>query len=140
MASELYMRRTLKGFICVDAAGEELISDYPVGEVVKCTIRKPRNAKFHRKWMALVQVVFAQQDYYPTFDLFRRAIQRSCGFVEIINGREFDISISWTKMDDKSFEILFEKTLVIIENHILPGINRDEVTEKYLEILKGYSL
>lgn len=139
MAVELTMKRTLSGFAPIDAAGEEALAEYAIGDMVKVTARKGRHPVYHRKWFALLQAVYPHQDAWPTFEMFRKAVQRACGYFEEINGQTFDVSIAFSKMDQNEFEGLFERTLVLIETRILPGVDRADVEARYREILAGYS-
>ena len=132
------MRRTLSGLSPLSAVDEEALSEYDVGSVLKVTARKGRHPVYHRKWFALLQSVYPHQDKWPTFELFRMAVQRACGFFQEINGQVFDVSIKFSKMDQDEFEQLFERTLVLIETRILPGVNREDVEQRYREILAGY--
>lgn len=138
MSVELTMRRTLSGLAPIDRIGEEALTEYAIGEELKVRARKGRHTVFSRKWFALLKVVYPHQDAWPTFDLFRRAVQRACGYFEEVNGQTFDVSISFVKMDQKEFEDLFERTLVLIETRIIPGIDRAEVEREYREVLAGY--
>ena len=138
MSVELVMKRTLSGLAPVDRIGEEALSEYAIGEEVKAAVRKGRHPVFSRKWFALLQVVYPHQDAWPTFELFRKAVQRACGYFEEVNGQTFDVSVSFAKMDQKEFEDLFERTLVLIETRIIPGIDRAEVEREYRNVLAGY--
>lgn len=133
------MRRTRRGFVVVDAAGEQELDRIPLGRVCQVKASEPVNAKFRRKWFALLQVVFPHQDNWPTFDIFRRAVQRAVGLAEVINGQVFDVSIAWHKMDDSDFRDLYERTIKLIEERIIPGIARADVEEEYRKILAGYN-
>ena len=138
MAIEVSAKVVPGGYKLIDAAGEELHGEYPPGLIVSLNVKRPVNPKFRRKWFALLQLVFPHQDSWPTFILFRKAVQRACGFCEIVNGQIFDTSIAFHKMDDDDFAILFEKTLCLIETKIIPNVDRKDIIEQYQSILAGY--
>ena len=139
MAAGLSMRRTPRGFVVVDAGGEEELATITVGTVCEIEAKLPVNAKFRRKWFALLRVAYPHQENWPTFDLFRRAVQRALGFAEIVNGQVFDVSLAWTSMDDGDFRELFERTIALMETRIIPGIDRADVEAEYRKILAGYN-
>ena len=139
MAIDIDVRVVPGGFQLVNAGGEDAHSELPMGSVHRAKVYKPRNIKFHRKWFALLQVLYPHQDSWPTFDMFRRAVQRACNYCEVVNGQVFDVSIKFHKMDNKEFEGLFERTLVLAETRIIPGINRQDVLDRWNEVMAGYS-
>ena len=138
MAIEVDIRIRPGGFDLVNAAGEEAHAELPMNSVQRAKVYKPRNIKFHRKWFALLQVLFPNQEAWPTFELFRRAIQRACGYCEVVNSQVFDVSIKFSKMDETEFRELFERTLVLAETRIIPGINRQDVLDRWSEVMAGY--
>ena len=137
MAVELQMKRTLAGLAPIDAMGEEMLDPYPVGCIVKVTARKGRNNKHHDKFFALLSAIYPHQDTWPTFDTFRHAVQRACGFFTEQNGQIFDVSIAFHNMDQDEFQKLYDKALHLIQTKIIPGIDRADVETRVNEILQG---
>lgn len=137
MAIELTMRRTLGGLRPTDAMGEEALNEYPIGADLKIKATKGRHPVHHRKFMALLHAVYEHQDTWPTFDLFRRAVQRACGFSEVVNDQVFDVSIAWSKMDQAEFEELYKKAVHLIQTRIIPGVDSADLQRQVDEILAG---
>lgn len=80
------------------------------GEIYNLSVHFPRNPAFHKKHMAMLAAVFAQQEQFDDFDQgFRRWAQIGAGHYDTIpgpHGRMIDISksIAWDKMDDAELE------------------------------------
>ena len=144
MADVILMRRTLTGLRAVDALGEEAIESIPLGEVVKAEITRPRNVRHHRKFFALLNVIYPHQQLYATRNSFRAAMTCALGFGETVklpDGRTIIVpgSISFAKMDQTAFEQFYDRALTLITERILPGIDRADVTEQVNSVLAGHS-
>lgn len=90
-----------------------------VGETVRCEITKPRNIKFHRKFMALINLVFQNQSQYNDFDRLRKDLTIEAGYydewVNLHGAIEREAkSISFANMDDLEFGELYNSLLDVI--------------------------
>lgn len=116
-----------------------------VGECVGLEYRHPRNAKFHRKFFALLKLGFdawepgrKRKTYRgkpvsKSFDAFREEVTILAGFYE----QAFDLdgrmllrakSIKFGSMDDVEFGQLYEAVLDVLLKHVLTNYkDRDEV-------------
>lgn len=138
------MRRTLTGLAATDPAGEEALASIPLGEEVRAEITRPRNIKHHRKFFALLRVIYPHQTIYATNKNFRAAITCALGYgdtVKLPDGRTIIIpqSISFAKMDQIAFSEFYDRALTLIVERILPGIDRDDVNAQVDSILAGYA-
>jgi len=92
------------------------------GETYEIEIVKKRNSLFHRKYFALLNLCFDNQDVFTEFDELRTYLTCKAGFykqIETPNG--FMImpdSISFAKMEQVDFEDLYSKTIQAICNFI----------------------
>ena len=120
---ELYLVKGIdnKFTVAYDSDYEKIKKIKP-GKEVKCKITQPRNLGFHRKFMALVQMVFKNQEHYINFDDLRKDLIVSAGFTdkrisiwgeEIIEAK----SISFAKMNEEGFQDLYDKVLNEIVKH-----------------------
>ena len=142
MATTLFLRRSLNSLIPADAASEEALRSIDMGDTVKAEIVRPRKLWMHRKFFALLQVIFPHQEAYPTLEELREALTIALGYyVEI---RCFDgtvqkraKSISFAKMDQAAFEQFFERAVDAIVTRILPRIDRRDVEREIADILNG---
>lgn len=126
------------------------------GEFFMLEYRTPRNAKFHRKFFALLNVGF--EHWEPTasrkhfthkgqviaknFERFRKDITILAGYGEPI----FDLkgrmhleakSISFAKMSDDEFSQLYEAVLKVLLEQVLTNYAREDIDRVVAE-LQGF--
>ena len=127
--AEVLLTKTPGGSLvpsCEEAA--EALKRFRVGGIVRCNVVQMRNPGFHRKWFALVRVLFDLWCEYlppgewrgmpvqPNLDRFRQDITILAGHgrpVWNIRGEmrmEAD-SISFANMDQATFEKLYSATI-----------------------------
>lgn len=86
-----------------------------VGQLYECEVKQPRNLKFHRKFFALLNLAYDNQDFTDNFDRFRQAVMIEAGFSETIVNKQtgevhvFPKSISFSKMSEEEFEVVYDK-------------------------------
>ncbi len=144
MAVEVFLRRQLGALRAIDATGEEALKDIPQNEIVRVTIRRPRNVAHHRKFWALIAVIFPHQSLYPTEEMLLAAMKVALGFGETIklpDGRVIIIpkSISFAKLDQHAFEQFYDRAVLLITTKILPGVDRKDLEREVADILAGAS-
>lgn len=88
-----------------------------IGESV--TAKRSRNYEFHKKFMALINLCFANQDKYKNFEVFRKIMVINAGYYDEAtdkNGRVVPIahSISFENMDAETFEKLYKDMLDVV--------------------------
>lgn len=140
MATEALMRKEFGALRPVDAAGKDLIDHIGKGELVKVKISRPRNAGHHRKFFALLNLVFENQEHYPTLDHMLVALKVALGHCDTVilkNGQTAFIprSISFAKMDQTEFEAFWDKACQIITKHFLPGVTKAQLEREVLELM-----
>lgn len=143
MSTEAFFRRQMGALRPVDAAGEQALADIPQGELVRVTIRRPRNVLHHRKWFALLNVIFPHQSLYPTQETLLAAIKVALGYgdtVKLPDGRTIIVpgSISFAKMDQTAFTSFYDRAVNLIVTKIIPGVGREDLEREVNEILDGY--
>jgi len=103
-------------------------SDYQKAKKIKvdfavsCKITKPRNIKFHRKFFALMNLVFNNQEHYINIDHLRRDLIIASGYYtksKSITGEEVTEakSISFSTMSEIEFNELYTNILISIEKY-----------------------
>lgn len=86
------------------------------GVYFECDVKKKRNYKFHKKYFALINLVFDNQEKYGNINDLRNDLTKVSGFYTIrkdLEGNdvvEVD-SISFSEMDEFKFNDLYSKTL-----------------------------
>lgn len=91
-------------------------------KMVKCTITQPRNIGFHRKFFALIKMVYQNQEHYNNSDDLRADLIVSAGFYEkrvTFFGEEIlkPKSISFASMKQDEFDELYSAVLDEIVKH-----------------------
>lgn len=89
------------------------------GDMLECEVKKPRNLAFHKKFFALINLVFDNQERYSNADDLRYDLTIDAGFFE----RRIDLdgdevkkpkSISFAKMDDHEFSELYDAFIRVV--------------------------
>ena len=134
--------RTPNGLMPADKATEEYLAKVKPGEVIHGDIKRYRNPKFHRKLFALLNLGF---EYWTpgivsskygvpekNFDRFREDCIILAGYYHTtirLDGTvrvEAD-SISFSNMDEDTFDGLYQNILTVILQKVLPNMERAEV-------------
>jgi len=87
-----------------------------VGEIYVYNYSKPRNLKFHRKFFALIKMLFDNQERYINMDDLRHDLLIASGNYSLrynFKGEEViePLSISFAAMDNDEFEILYNSVV-----------------------------
>jgi len=93
-----------------------------IGETYEATIVKPRNVAFHRKFFALINMVYENQDKYNNIEHLRRDLTIASGFYEqheTFTGqiRTEPKSISFAKMSQDDFDKFYSAFIVSINKY-----------------------
>lgn len=113
----------------------EKMKKLKVGELYEVEYKKPRNIKFHRKYFALINLTFENQEIYKDITRMRTELTKACGFYDEYLNHKGNVcyeakSISFAQMDETEFSELYNKFLDII----IEVFNFDrELIEKELE-------
>ena len=90
-----------------------------VGEIYFFEVKKQRNILFHRKFFALINLVFENQEVYSNADDLRYDLTIEAGFFTRRTNLEGDQvkkpkSISFSSMDETEFEQLYDAFLNVV--------------------------
>jgi len=90
-----------------------------VGDFLECEIKKPRNYMFHKKFFALLNMVYQNQERYNNIDHLRNDITIEAGYYTLRHNLEGkDVyeadSISFSKMNEETFSEYYSKCLDVI--------------------------
>jgi len=104
------------------------------GEVISVTYVKPRNYQFHKKFMALVQIVYDNQDKYSSIEDVLTEIKLQVGHYEehvSLGGKIIykPKSISFAKMDEIEFNDFYSKALDAVLKYFLTDSEECEVNQ-----------
>jgi hypothetical protein len=116
--NEIFMVKSLGGkFTPAHDSDLELAKQLKIGDVYKFTFTKPRNYEFHKKFFALINLVFENQDHYTNIDDLRHDLTVEAGYkVEKVNQFTGEVSykaesINFASMDEVRFSSLYQKML-----------------------------
>lgn len=111
------------------------------GERVLCSIRRPRNYEFHKKFFALLRLTVdnlpetlqEQMHIYNEEDLLD-CLKVELGLFHTVQHGDREIiktgSISFASMDESEFERFYNRSLDIIIHRYLIGTSRQQIAEE----------
>jgi hypothetical protein len=108
------------------------IKKLKVGQEYQCEVKQPRNLKFHKKFFALVNMLFENQEIYNNPDRLRKDLIIEAGLYDEwadfqgVMQREAK-SISFAKMTENEFSELYSKVIDVIVKHF--NFDRQDIIE-----------
>lgn len=144
---EIHLVRTSHGLQAYSDEDYDCLKTIKPGTVVKATIVRPRNIKFHRKFFAMLSAAWdclteQQRSNLRSKDTFREQLLITSGFSEPLYdmyGQKFlerAKSISFAKMDEPAFNEVYGRVLdTILTILIGDGVSEEE----FNNILRNYS-
>ena len=114
---KIHVIKTLGGLKPYSEKAEQVFSKIQLNEVVEIDYKKQRNVKFHRKFFALINLVYQNQDHYNNIDELREDLTIEAGFYKLVvnkftgEERRKAKSISFSSMDEIEFNELYNKFL-----------------------------
>ena len=125
----------------VDMIGVEALDGVPKGTVVKVKWTRPRNVGHHRKFFALIDVVFQAQSRFATKDDLLDALKVALGHYAVwrVGSREIlrPKSISFAAMDQDAFQQFYDSAVKVIVESLLPNTDRADLEARVHDILDG---
>ncbi len=112
---KIFVKKTLKGLIPASRNEFDKLQEakLKLGEFYEVEIKKKRNVKFHRKFFALLNICFENQDHFLTIDELRHYLTMKAGFYTVVKTPDGEFyspkSISFSKMDEVEFSDLYDK-------------------------------
>lgn len=130
---KLMLTRTFNGLKATYNTDLELLSKLEVGESYLAEIKKPRNILFHRKFFALLNLFFDNQEVHDDIDELRSDLLINIGYYKEkpnLDGEAIKIplSISFSKMDEVEFSKMYEKSKDFIMKYL--KITNEQISEQ----------
>jgi hypothetical protein len=140
---KIYLKKVNNVLIPSLPEDEEKLARWRNGEILEIEIRKPRNLKFHRKFFALLNIAFDNQDRYDNFEAFRAEVIMRCGYfnthIHLSGKQSFSPkSISFGAMDQMEFEKLYSEAINVIIKYFMPKAN-EETVNKMVEAYMAFN-
>lgn len=128
---KILMQKHLGSLRPVDSAGEEELQHLKGGPVM-VEIKQPRNANHHRLYWALINIVWRNQERYPTTYALHSAIKIAAGIrteIELPGGIKGYIpgSIAFHKMKQMEFSQFYDRVCDLVAEHFLVGVTSEEL-------------
>ena len=125
----------------IDVAGEAVFRHIGQGEIVRIELKRPRNLQHHRKFFAMLQVVFENQDAYKSIDDLLDVCKLRIGHCRTVATNNGDVqipsSISFAAMDQDAFNDFYNRACGWVIQEVMPGLKlenlSDEVEAQLLE-------
>jgi len=110
----------------------ETAKKIPLNEPIEFEFKKKRNYKFHKKFFALLNLVYENQEQYNNIEHLRKDLIVSAGFYDLrynIEGVELQEpkSISFANMDQNEFQDLYSKIIDVVVNWL--GIDKQDILD-----------
>ncbi len=132
-----YFEKTLAGLRPWDDRAQDFLRKIKPGKVVEVEIKRARNPGHHRKYWALINLVWTNQDRYPTKEALHYALKIAVGHVEWVpypDGQSFPMpkKTNFGAMDQDQFEEFYSQCIDKIMAHFLPGVTEAELRSELL--------
>ena len=139
----IYLKRILNNLTPAFGSDEEKIKKLAHDKIYKCTVTRPRNLGHHRKYFAMLQLVFDNLPHeweaqFKTVEDLHFEMKLQTGHYEkyaTMGGKEIlrVKSIKFEKMSQDEFEAFYDACLVVVAKYILPGISKEEIIQQLIE-------
>lgn len=132
----LLVKQLNGGFLPAYDSDKDHLKRIKVGEMVEANVTKPRALKLHKKFFALMNMVFQNQEIYQNIDDLRHDLTVEAGYYrEVVNVHGEIIkrakSISFAAMDQVEFDKYFDDVLNTIEKYF--NFGKQEILENLQE-------
>ena len=110
----------------------EKVKKMKVGILFECDVKKKRNYIFHKKYFALINMVYDNQSLYNNIEHLRNDLTIEAGFYdECFNFQDVSVkrakSINFSKMDEIEFNELYSRTIDVIIKYF--KFKKDDILE-----------
>ena len=136
---DIYCQVTPQGLVPLYDSDHEAAHRLRQGAVVKCKVTQPRNYKFHKKFFALVRMVYDNLPFelhtkyaIRTEDDMLRRFKRDLGLYSSTTNEDGEIeieygSISFAAMDNYEFEAFYNRCIGLVISKYLKGIDQQDL-------------
>lgn len=141
----IFCRRTVSGLSADDDAATSVLRKIKVGDVVRVEVRRPRNLRAHRRFFALVNLVYTNSEKFPSPDVARRVLTCRAGhalpYIIESTGEVLLIpeSISFANMDQDEFDAFWQRVVKVVCEEILPGVTEADIEAEILSCVGAAS-
>lgn len=139
--SKFYVTKTLTGLLPSNRTSEDAMQKLKTGEEYMVEVKRPRNLKHHKKFFALIGLVFDNQSRYQSTDELLDMIKIAAGHVDVRvspSGQEYKIpkSINFASMDQAAFDVFYQSVVDVVCKYFIPGLDQGELKRELMEFSK----
>ena len=131
---EVYLKKTMSGYVPMYDSDYEACKKHKIGAEVKAKLTVPRNLQFHKKFFALIDLCYKNQDEYESSDVLRKILTMKAGFYEEVKTDQgvlfWPLSISFASMDNVEFDDLYSKVVDQVIKMI--GVTSEEIERELI--------
>lgn len=131
------MRKTKQGLTPLYNSGYDDYQKLRIGWEGEVTFTQKRNYKFHKKFMALINMAYQNQEKFNNVTHYRRYLTCKAGFYtayETDKGTFVEAdSISFASMDEIEFSELYSKLLDVVINEI--GVTSEQIESEIINFM-----
>lgn len=148
---KIVCRKIMGALEPVDEVGRDALKKVKTGDLVTVEFKRARNIDHHRKYWALVSIIWDNQPHirdeagndtlrYPTTEDLHAAIKIAAGYrtrVELPDGTLGFIpgSIAFHKMDQTEFDEFYDRVCDLVAKYFLPGVEKDALKAEVAEMI-----
>jgi len=136
MSAPAIFRKDLNAARPANPEAEAILKRIRNGDEFVVTVKRPRNLRHHKKFWALMNLVFENQGHYENVDNMVAAMKTAVGHCDFMPSKDgktmiaIPKSIAFHKMDQKQFETFYESCLSVIAKHFIPSIDKDDLRQE----------
>ena len=133
-------RKEFGKLVPVDDIGEDALKKLKHGAEVQIEMRQKRNLKHSRKYWALVNLVFENQERFSSPKQIHNALKEAAGLYEVqqrLDGKPMRVlsSTSFEDMDQIAFSKYYDQCCDILARTFLPGVTGETLRKEVEEMI-----
>jgi two-component SAPR family response regulator len=118
--------------ICAYNSDYDAFKKLKTNQIIEVEIKQKRNVKFHKKFFALINLAYHNQDTYNNIDDMREDLIIDAGFYRTTDNKRSEtvkkaLSISFASMDDIEFNELYSRVADVIVKWL--GIEKQDIVD-----------
>ena len=141
--SKIYLEKRMGALVAADEVADDVLKKIPLNATICVDVSIPRNIRFHRKFWAMLHIIFKNQDHFKSLDTLLGACKLATGHADIIKTKHGLVgipkSISFAKMDETEFSRFYEKAIAWVLSDVIPGLKRKELDTEVENELRRFA-
>lgn len=141
---DLLVTKRLGSLVPADDTAEEILRGYKQGELLRLSVpKRVRNPRFHRKFWAMLNIVFKNQEHYKSLDTLLGVCKIRVGHCDVIQTKhgivQIPRSISFAKMDNAEFSKFYDAAVNWVMSEVIPGLKRTDLDAEVENELRNFA-